>query len=136
MARREYELTDEQVAKLLDASKPVPAMWSSQGQYLFGTPQDNALRAWQALSEELGFDYMTAQPVPGKPQKFFTAEPIDHTPRPSDSLTDLRDCLLELADAAEDFRDEMRFEGDATEVRCVFNARLAAARELLAKVAS
>ena len=71
----EYELTDAQLQRLLDASKPVPYL-------VFGgrepaSPQEHANAAWSELGRELGFDYMTVQPVPGKDYRFFTA-----TPRP------------------------------------------------------
>lgn len=75
MIRQEFELTEEQFAKLLDASKPTPAMTDSHGNYLFGTPQENANRAWAALGTELGFDYMTVRPVSGKSNRYFTAMP-------------------------------------------------------------
>ncbi len=71
--RREYELTDAQLAALLDASKSVPAMFLSGGTPMFGTPQENANAAWAKLGDELGFDHMTVEPVAGKGSKFFTA---------------------------------------------------------------
>jgi hypothetical protein len=40
---------------------------------MFGTPQENANKAWQRLGEKMGFDYMTVQPIPGKGQRHFTA---------------------------------------------------------------
>lgn len=71
--RKEYELTDAQLAKLLDACKPTPAMWGSGGMPMFNTPQENANDAWRALGKEMGFKWDTCQPVPGKSQRFFTA---------------------------------------------------------------
>lgn len=74
MARKEYELTDEQLESILNlnASKPVPYM-------VFGgreprSPQENANARRAALGTEMGFDFLTVQPVQGKGQKFFTAE--------------------------------------------------------------
>lgn len=72
---QEYELTEEQYARLMDASKPTPAMWLSGGAPMFATAQENANRAWRELGNELAFDWQTARPVPGKTDRFFTAEP-------------------------------------------------------------
>ena len=72
----EFEMTDEDLAALLDASKPTPAMWLSGGIPMYRTPQENANCAWGRLAEKMGFKQTTVQPVPGKGQKFFTAEPL------------------------------------------------------------
>jgi hypothetical protein len=69
--RREYEMSEAQLAAILEACKPVTYM-------VFAgmppaSPQENANRAWQALGAELGFDHMTVRPVAGKSQRFFTA---------------------------------------------------------------
>lgn len=71
--RKEFEMTAEQLNALLYASKPTPAMYLSGGTPMFGTPQENANRAWQALGEEMGFDAMTVQPISGKSNRYFTA---------------------------------------------------------------
>lgn len=73
--RREYEMTAEQLDRLLSACKPVPYM-------VFGgmppaSPRENANAAWSALGQELGFKPMTVRPVAGKGQRLFTAEPND-----------------------------------------------------------
>ena len=72
--RKEFEMTEEQLAALLDACKPVPyfAVGGSYGEP--SSPQENANRAWEQLGSELGFKHMTVEPVPGKGQRFFTAE--------------------------------------------------------------
>ena len=75
MTRQTFELIDEDLVALLDASKPTPAMFLSGGVPMCGTPQENANHAWQRLGDKLGFDTRTVQPIPGKGQKFFTAEP-------------------------------------------------------------
>jgi len=77
---KEFELSDEDLAVLLDASKPTPAMWLSGGEPMCGTPQENANRAWNNLGEKLGFKPMTVRPVSGKDQKFFTAELVEESP--------------------------------------------------------
>jgi hypothetical protein len=70
--RKEFELTDEQLDKLYNASKPT--MCIMIGNYIPRTPQENANLAWQILGNELGFIWDTAKPVEGKGNKYFTAE--------------------------------------------------------------
>lgn len=70
--RREYELTEEQTASLLDACSPVVCI--KVGDYAPRSPQENANAAWSALGADMGFDYLTVKPVPGKGQCFFTAD--------------------------------------------------------------
>jgi len=71
--RRKYTMTEEQFKRILDASQPVPYM-------VFGgmeprSPRENAMSAWASLGADLGFQYMTVEPVDG--DKFsFTAEPL------------------------------------------------------------
>ena len=70
--RKEFELTDEELGRLLDADKPVPYL-------IFGglppsSPQEKANSAWQSLAEKHGFQWDTVQPIAGKDDKFFTAE--------------------------------------------------------------
>ena len=72
---KEFEMTKEQRARILNASRPVPYM-------VFGgieprSPQENANDAWRELGRELGFDYLTVRPVPGKSDRFFRAEPME-----------------------------------------------------------
>lgn len=43
---------------------------------MFGTPQENANAAWRGVAAELGFKWDTAQPVPGKGDRFVSAEPL------------------------------------------------------------
>lgn len=71
--REEFELTEAELQSILDASKPTPVMFGNGGQSLFGSPQENANRAWAALGKTHGFDYMTVRPVPGKGERFITA---------------------------------------------------------------
>lgn len=72
---REYEMTDEQLAAILDAGKPVPLIMLQCG--MPPSPQENANRAWVQLGEEMGFDYMTVRPATGKSDRFFTARPTE-----------------------------------------------------------
>lgn len=69
--RCEYELTEKQFAKLLDASKPTLCM--KIGSHAPRTPQQNANVAWEAIGKEMGFCYLTVRPVPGKCERVFTA---------------------------------------------------------------
>lgn len=73
--RKEYEMTENDLEKLLDASKPTPAMFLTGGEPMAGTPQENANAAWRRLGDKMGFKAMTVRPIPGKGQRFFTAEP-------------------------------------------------------------
>lgn len=71
MMRKEYQLTEEQYRKLIEASKPIPYM-------VFGgmeprSPQENANAAWAVLGNELGFDWTTVDRS-NKGKMFFTAE--------------------------------------------------------------
>lgn len=72
--RRQFEMTEAQLDKLLTACTPAPYL-------IFGgmapkSPQERANAAWAALGRELGFDGATALPVHGMGERFFTAEAI------------------------------------------------------------
>lgn len=69
----EFEMTEEQLAELLEASKPVRYI-AVRGR--IRTPQEKANDAWARLGQQMGFNPMTVRPVPGKGQRFFTAEPV------------------------------------------------------------
>lgn len=69
--RTEFQLTPEQKAKLLEAMKPVP--YIMVGGSWPTSRQENANDAWKALGEELGFDWKSVQPVPGKSDDWFSA---------------------------------------------------------------
>ena len=71
-ARREFEMTEDDLRILLEASKPVPYI-------VFGgveprSPRENAHDAWRALGERMGFDWETVMPSSGG-QSFFSAVP-------------------------------------------------------------
>jgi hypothetical protein len=70
--RKEFEMTDSQLAALMDACKPVPMIMLQCGAP--SSPQENANAAWGRLGAELGFNHMTVAPAIGKSSKFFTAE--------------------------------------------------------------
>ena len=69
----EYEMSEEDLKRILDAGKPVPYM------SIGGVPPRRAWESltvvWQELGQKLGFDPWTAQPIPGKGDRVFTAEP-------------------------------------------------------------
>lgn len=75
--RKEYELSQEDLDTLLDASKPVPVMYLSGGQPMFGTPQQNVNRVWKEIGQKYRFFWNTAQPIAGKGQRFITAVAIE-----------------------------------------------------------
>lgn len=74
--RKEFEMTAEQEAKLLEACKPVPYMVI--GGMEPRSPQENANDAWRGLGREMGFDGMSVEPS-HKGQRFFTAEVTEMT---------------------------------------------------------
>lgn len=73
--RTMYEMTDEQLAAILDAGKPAPLIMLQCG--MPPSPQENANRAWVQLGEEMGFDSLTVRPATGKSDRFFTAKPTE-----------------------------------------------------------
>ena len=79
--RQEYEMTEADLAALLDACKPVPYMVI--GGVEPPTPQQNANRAWRALGAKMGFRWDTVRPVAGKGQRFFTADALTPAPEPA-----------------------------------------------------
>ena len=75
--RTEYEMSEDDLEKLLEACKPTPVMFLTGGVPIGGTPQENANHAWERLGQEMGFDFNTVQPIPGKGQRFFSAIPSE-----------------------------------------------------------
>ena len=72
--KKEFELTDEQHKTLLDAGKPVPYLVAG-GIEPF-SPQEKANGVWRRLGKELGFVWDTVAAVPGKSDRFFSAEVV------------------------------------------------------------
>jgi hypothetical protein len=72
MSAQRFSMTDDQLATLLDACKPVPYLVANGTEP--ASPQENANRAWQALGAELGFDWLTVTPA-GADQRVFYAKP-------------------------------------------------------------
>lgn len=74
MSRRiEFELSDEDHASILEASKPVPYLII--GGHEPASPQQNANYKWQALGARMGFDWTTVQR--GRDERHFTAETLE-----------------------------------------------------------
>jgi hypothetical protein len=69
--RRTYEMTEEDLLTLLEACKPVPAIYLHCGS--IATPQERVNAAWEALGNKMGFYGDTAAPINGKDDRFFTA---------------------------------------------------------------
>lgn len=72
--RTQYEMTEADLEKILDACKPVPYMIIG-GVVSFG-PQENANLAWAELGQRMGFDHMTVRPT-DQGDRFFTAIPSE-----------------------------------------------------------
>lgn len=73
--KKEYQMTEVQYQKIMDACRPVPYMVI--GGMEPRSPQENANDAWMALATELGFIWDTVRPIPGKSSYFFSAEPME-----------------------------------------------------------
>lgn len=71
--KQRYEITEAQLNKLLEASRPTPAIALNCGAP--ASPQENANAAWAALGREMGFDPFTVEPT-GEGDRFFTASPV------------------------------------------------------------
>jgi hypothetical protein len=70
--RREFRLSNEDIEKLQEASRPVPMIMLQCG--MPSSPQERANRAWAALGAKYGFLWETVQPVEGKDIGTFTAD--------------------------------------------------------------
>lgn len=64
-------MSPDDLEKILDACKPVPAIMLHIGGGM--SQQERANAAWAELGKRMGFDHMTVQPVSGKDMQFFTA---------------------------------------------------------------
>lgn len=71
----EYEMTQADLDKILEACKPVP--YIVVGGYAPRSPQENANAAWAELGSRMGFDSTTVRPVDGKGMRSFIAVPSE-----------------------------------------------------------
>lgn len=69
--KKEFEMTEEDLNKILEASKPVPYILPNCGR--IRTPQENANQAWENLGKKMGFDFMTVKPT-NKGNRIFLAQ--------------------------------------------------------------
>jgi len=69
--KKEYQMTEEQYNKIIEASKPVPYLVF--GGHPPSSPQDNANAAWRNLANEMGFIWDSVEP--GRSKKHFLATP-------------------------------------------------------------
>lgn len=72
--RTNYEMTESDLEKILDACKPVPMIMLQLG--MPRSQQERANDAWAELGSRMGFDHMTVQPT-GPADRFFTAMPSE-----------------------------------------------------------
>lgn len=76
--RKEFEMSETDLAELLDAMKPQPVMFLSGGVPMFASQQERANDAWTRLGKRLGFKPMTVRPC-GKGNRFFSAIAAEKT---------------------------------------------------------
>lgn len=72
--RTNYEMTEADLEKILDACKPVPMIMLQCGPGR--SQQERANDAWAELGGRMGFDHMTVLPT-GRGDRFFTAVPSE-----------------------------------------------------------
>lgn len=76
MNRQNYEMTQDDLEKILNASIPTPLIMLQHG--MPRSPQEKANDAWEELGKRMGFDHMTVLPT-GKGDRFFSAVPTAAT---------------------------------------------------------
>lgn len=75
--RTNFEMTPDDLTKLLSAMKPMPLIALQCG--MPRSAQENANAAWSHLGKKMGFDPMTVKPN-GRGDRFFSAEPVEIEP--------------------------------------------------------
>lgn len=75
---KEYELTQEDVAAIKEASKSVPYLVAGGTEPV--SPYDRAMAVWRQIGERMGFDYNTVAPVRSKGERFIIAVPLPPAP--------------------------------------------------------
>jgi len=83
--RTNYEMTEADLEKILDACKSVPMIMLQCGPTR--GPQERANDAWKELGDRMGFDHMTVQPRLGMGNRFFTAVPNETEDQKRERLT-------------------------------------------------
>jgi len=85
--RTNYEMTQSDLDAILEAcSRPAPVISFDGVHDAFPSQQENANRAWAALGEKMGFDYMTVQPIASKGHRFFSAVPSENETQRAERL--------------------------------------------------
>lgn len=69
----EYEMSEEQYARMIEACKPVPLIMLQCGPA--PSQQERVNAAWTELGKEMGFKPMTATRSFRNSERFFLAEP-------------------------------------------------------------
>lgn len=108
--RTNYEMTEADLEKILDACKPVPMIMLHIETP--SSPQENANRAWAELGQRMGFDAMTVESIPGKGNRFFTAVPTEnetqrHEREAREAAERKRDRIKQLNDSIADMQLEL-----------------------------
>ncbi len=101
--RTDYEMSEGQLEKLLNACQPVAVM--KIGNYSPSSPQENANRAWQQLGKEMGFEHMTVKPSRARGQRFFTAIPSETSKQRQER--EEKEAQVKRAKRIETLRDEI-----------------------------
>lgn len=70
--RKEFELSEEQLDRLLNSSTPTLYM-ISRG-LAPSSPREKSNEVWKNLGKEMGFTWDSVKPILGKSLRFFTAE--------------------------------------------------------------
>lgn len=73
--RRVFEMTEDDLKVLREASKPVPMIMLQVGTP--SSPQENANNAWEELGKKMGFNHMTVTPCQGKGPLLFNADEVE-----------------------------------------------------------
>lgn len=80
-SRKRYEMTQDDLGKILEACKPVPYLVI--GGIEPRSPQENANAAWAELGSRMGFDHMTVEPT-REGDRVFTAVPTPSEGTPNE----------------------------------------------------
>ena len=71
-----HHLSDEQLKRILEASKPVPLMYLSGGIPMGGSQQENANSAWRSVAAELGCVWDSIRPARTGDEHDIEADPV------------------------------------------------------------
>lgn len=103
MERRDFEMSQADLDKILDACKSVPYLVA--GGMEPRSPQENANDAWRELGSQMGFKHMTVESIEGKGDRFFTAEVAPKTYRDGDQWCAVMADFINLQESPAGFGD-------------------------------